>query len=184
MIRRDQTIEEIFAENPAKAPLLAQALSAAGLGCSSCEAAAFETLEEGAASHGFESAQIDDLVEKLNALLHLEGPPSDTITLTPRAAEKYRSILAEEGKEGWGVRFEEKASGCSGFQYALDYSERAKESDETFISEGIEVHVPKALLDRLIGSQIDYVDGLQGAGFKITNPNVRTSCGCGSSHGY
>ena len=82
------------------------------------------------------------------------------------------------------MRFEEKMAGCTGFEYVLDYSQASSDEDEIFVSEGIEIHVSKAQVQRLLGSVIDYIDALQGAGFKISNPNVKASCGCGNSHGY
>jgi iron-sulfur cluster assembly protein len=74
-------------------------------------------------------------------------------------------------------------AGCSGFEYLLDYSEKALPEDEVFEAHGTQIHVNKKMLKRLLGSVIDYVEGLN-PGFKITNPNVKASCGCGSSHGY
>jgi iron-sulfur cluster assembly accessory protein len=183
-IHREMTIDEIFTTHPAKAERLAQVMSSAGLQCAGCSASTWETLEAGMFGHGMDEAQVESLIKQLNEVLAEEGPPPDTITITPRAAAKYLSILKEESKQGWGIRFQEKAGGCSGFEYLLDYSERPNPDDVVFVSQGIEIHVPKAIEERLIGSQIDYIDGLQGAGFKITNPNVRSSCGCGSSHGY
>ncbi|MGE3953763.1 MAG: iron-sulfur cluster assembly accessory protein [Parachlamydiales bacterium] len=183
-ITRTLTIDQIFELFPSKAQKLAGEMSNTGLQCVGCHAATWETLEAGMYGHGFEDGEIDALVDRLNAILAEEEAPADTITLTKRAADKYRQILAAEGKAGWGIRLSEKAAGCHGFEHALDYSERAKEGDETFVSEGVEVHVDQAYADRLLGCEIDYVDGLQGSGFKISNPNVRSSCGCGSSHGY
>lgn len=182
-IHRQMTIEEILGCFPHKAQRLAQELGNAGLNCVGCHAATWETLEAGMYSHGKSDADIDRLASRLNALLQEETDPA-TITLTQRAAEKYQAILAEEGKSGWGLRFEEKMAGCSGFEYVLDYSEKANPDDEIFSYHGVEVHVAKAMVPRLIGAEIDYVDGLQGSGFKISNPNVRSSCGCGHSHGY
>ena len=110
--------------------------------------------------------------------------PTTAARAAPRAAKKYTEILEEEGKQGWGIRFAERMAGCNGFEYALDYSEKANDDDDIFESQGIEIHIHKKMLGRLIGSSIDFVDGLQGSGFKISNPNVRSSCGCGTSHGY
>lgn len=182
-ITRDMTIEEIFKRFPHKGQKLAQTISAAGLNCVGCSAATWETLEGGMMGHGMEDAQIDSLVAQLNEIL-AEKEDLSTITLTPKAAEKYKEILAEEGKEGWGVRFGERAAGCSGFEYFLDYSEKAKPGDLVLESQGIQIHVHHKSVDRLMGCVIDYTDGLHGAGFKITNPNVKASCGCGNSHGY
>lgn len=184
MITREITIDAIFSTYPQKAQRLAQAMTQAGLHCAGCQASTWETLEAGMYGHGMVDEQIDGLITSLNGILAEEDAPADTITITPRAAEKYLSILAEENKVGWGVRFEEKAGGCNGYEYALDYSEKALDDDVTITSEGIELHIPKAMEERLLGCEIDYVDGLHGSGFKISNPNVRSSCGCGSSHGY
>ncbi|MGR3973469.1 MAG: iron-sulfur cluster assembly accessory protein [Candidatus Rhabdochlamydia sp.] len=107
-----------------------------------------------------------------------------TITLSARAAEKYKEILEEEGKEGWGLKFSDRAGGCSGFEYVLDYSEAPSEDDVVFTSEGVDIHIQKNAVDRLKGCVIDFVDGLNGSGFKITNPNVKGSCGCGKSQSY
>ena len=100
------------------------------------------------------------------------------------AAKKYLDILENEGKAGWGIRLTEKPSGCNGFEYLLDFSEKANTDDKVVVSQGLEIHMQKESFPRLKGSHIDYIDGLQGAGFKISNPNVRSSCHCGSSHGY
>jgi len=182
-VHRQMTIDSILALFPYKAQRLTQELTNAGLHCVGCHAATWETLEGGMFGHGKTDSQIDELVRRLNAILE-EEEDLTTITLTPKAAAKFREILQEEGKEGWGLRFGEKMAGCSGFEYLLDYSEKANEDDEVFVSEGIEIHVRNSSVPRLKGARIDFVDGLQGAGFKITNPNVRSSCGCGTSHGY
>ncbi len=182
-ITREMTIEEIFSRFPHKSQRLAQEITNTGLHCVGCQAATWETLEAGMLGHGFAEEEIDKLVDRLNSILEEKADPS-SISLTPRAAEKYRSILAEEGKEGWGLRFGDRAAGCSGFEYVLDYSEKAQAADRIFLSHGIEIHVEEKGVDRLIGSEIDFVDGLNGSGFKVSNPNVRSACGCGKSQSY
>jgi iron-sulfur cluster assembly accessory protein len=182
-ITRQMTIEEILGMFPYKAQRLSQEITNAGLHCVGCHAAVWETLEAGMYSHGKTDVQIDELVRRLNALLE-EEIDTTSIRITPRGAAKFLEILSEEGKQGWGMRFAEEMAGCSGFEYVLDFSEKADEDDQVFESNGIEIHVKKAMLPRLLGSEIDYVEGLRGSGFKISNPNVRSSCGCGSSHNY
>lgn len=182
-IHRQMTIEQILSLFPFKAQKLAQEITRAGLHCVGCHAATWETLEAGMLGHGMNDEQINTLVERLNALLEEEADLS-TISITGRAAKKYLEILSEDGKPGWGIRFEERMAGCNGFEYVLDFSEKAEQDDDTYVSNGIEIHVKKAMVSRLLGSEIDYVDGLQGAGFKISNPNARSSCGCGTSHNY
>ena len=183
LIDRTNTIDSIFSSYPEKAPRLAQELTNAGLHCVGCSAATWETLEAGAASHGMSGDQIDGLVRRLNAILD-EKLDLTNITITARAARKFLSILEAEGKDGWGLRFAEKPGGCGGYEYVLDYSESAQETDTTYESQGIQIHLADQLAPHLLGAEIDYVDGLQGSGFKISNPNVRSSCKCGSSHSY
>lgn len=177
------TIEEILGMFPYKAQRLSQEITNAGLHCVGCHAAVWETLEAGMYSHGKTDDQIDELVKRLNALLD-EEIDLTSIRITPRGAAKFLEILSEEGKQGWGLRFAEELAGCNGFEYVLDFSEKAEQDDQVYESQGIEIHIKKAMVPRLLGSEIDYVEGLRGSGFKISNPNVRSSCGCGSSHNY
>lgn len=182
-ISKEMTVEEIFSKFPHKSQRLAQEITNAGLNCVGCGASVWETLEAGMLGHGFAEEEIEGLVEKLNAILE-EKVDTSTISMTKRAATKFREILEEEGKSGWALRFGDRAAGCSGFEYVLDYSERAKEDDRVFHSEGIEIHVHNPLVGRLLGCVIDFVDGLNGSGFKISNPNAKASCGCGKSQSY
>ena len=182
-IHKEMTIEGIFSLFPHKRQKLAQEMTNQGLHCVGCGAATWETLEAGMLSHGFASEDIDEMVLKLNNIL-AEKMDLSTISLTKRAADKYRQILKEDGKEGWGLRFGDRAAGCSGFEYVLDYSEKALDNDMVISSEGIEIHVNTEDFSRLKGAEIDYVDGLNGAGFKISNPNAKGSCGCGKSQSY
>ncbi len=182
-ITREMTIEDILGKFPQKAQKIAQELTNTGLHCVGCQAATWETLEAGMLGHGYSDEAIDKLVVSLNEILaqevDLEG-----INLTKRAADKFKAILAEEEKSDWGLRFGDKAAGCSGFEYVLDFSKEPKEDDQVFTSNGIDIHVNKGAVERLMGSEIDYVEGLNNAGFKISNPNAKSSCGCGKSQSY
>lgn len=182
-IHRHMTIDEILSLFPYKAQRLSQEITNAGLHCVGCHAATWETLEAGMMGHGMTNESIDRLVQRLNALLE-EKMDLSTITVTPRAASKFLDILEEEGKQGWGMRFGEVMAGCNGFEYVLDYSEKVGADDAIFESSGVQIHINKAMVPRLLGSVIDFVDGLRESGFKITNPNARSSCGCGTSHNY
>lgn len=177
------TIEDVFKLFPSKSQKLAAQMSAAGLHCVGCSASTWETIETGMQGHGFPEEKIDSLITELNQIVNVKEDLS-TITLTERAAKKFNAILDEEGKSGWGLRLGDKAAGCSGFEYFLDYSEKAKHGDLVFESQGIQIHLNQSSAERLIGSEIDYVDGLHGAGFKVSNPHAKSSCGCGNSHGY
>lgn len=183
-ISRTMTIDDIFEFFPARAQKLAQVLTNAGLHCVGCRAATWETLEVGCKTHGMTDEQIDKLVINLNDVLKQELSDENTVTLTEAAAEKFRFYLATQGNEAKALRFGLEASGCNGFGYVLDFSEKAGENDLVFHSQGIDIHLDMGFADQLIGSEIDYVDGLMGGGFKITNTRARSSCGCGKSHSY
>ncbi|MBJ7449925.1 MAG: iron-sulfur cluster assembly accessory protein [Parachlamydiales bacterium] len=182
-ISADMTIEDILSKFPHKSQKLAHEITKSGLSCVGCQAATWETLEAGMLGHGMTLEQVQRLVDKLNAVLAEESDP-ESVQMTARAAKKFKEILFEEGKEGWGLRFGEQAAGCSGLEYILDYSEKADEDDAVFTSHDIEIHVKKTLLNRLLGCEIDFIEGLNGSGFKISNPNAKAACGCGSSHNY
>lgn len=184
VISPTMTIAEILSRFPGKSQKLAQTMTNAGLHCTSCSAATWETLEAGMLGHGMAETAITRLVAELNAVLQ-EPMPTDTITFTARAADKFRAFAADSGVTEPILRFGDTAGGCGAFQYLLDFCETIDpEDDVTFESEGLQIVVSKGAVSRLIGSVIDYVDGLHGAGFKISNPNVRSSCGCGSSQNY
>jgi iron-sulfur cluster assembly protein len=104
------------------------------------------------------------------------------ITLTDKGAEKVREFLDAQNAvaETAGLRVGVRGGGCSGFQYALAFDEQRAE-DIVFEDKGIRLLVDNQSLPYVRGSTIDFVDGLQGAGFKVDNPNVIAACGCGSS---
>jgi iron-sulfur cluster assembly protein len=183
-ITRYMTIEEILTHFPYKAQKLAQEITNAGLHCVGCCAASTETLEAGMYGHQMTDEQINQLVDRLNVHLNEQEPDADTITITKKAAQKFLQILEEEGKLGWSLRFGEKLAGCSGFEYVLDFSEKALPTDKVYKCNEIEIHIDNMLVPHLQGSEIDFVDSLQNSGFKVTNRRVRSACGCGSSHGY
>ena len=104
------------------------------------------------------------------------------ITLTDSGAEKVREFLAAQAAvvETAGLRVGVRGGGCSGFQYALAFDEE-RDGDTVFEDKGIRLLVDRPSLPYVEGSVIDFVNGLQGAGFKVDNPNVVAACGCGSS---
>jgi iron-sulfur cluster assembly accessory protein len=107
--------------------------------------------------------------------------PTRAITLTEGAASKVKELLAGQAEaEGQALRVAVRGGGCSGFQYALALDSQ-KEGDHVFEDHGVSVVVDKTSMQFVFGSEVDYVDGLQGAGFQVNNPNVVAACGCGSS---
>jgi iron-sulfur cluster assembly protein len=103
------------------------------------------------------------------------------VTLTEGAASKIRDLMAEEPEGEAGVlRIAVQGGGCSGFEYALGFDSGAQEGDHRLDAFGIQVVVDPLSAPYLQGTEIDFVDGLQG-GFAINNPNVKSACGCGHS---
>jgi iron-sulfur cluster assembly protein len=104
------------------------------------------------------------------------------ITITDKGAEKVHEFLAAQQAQGGvaGLRVGVRGGGCSGFQYQLAFDEQ-RDSDLVFESHGLKLLVDRESLQFVNGSQIDYEESLQGAGFKVNNPNVVAACGCGSS---
>lgn len=182
-IHRDMTIEDIFYCHPQKSQKLAQELTNIGLSCVGCSSASFETIESGLLSHGMGEEDIVNLVKRLNDILEEEVDASK-VSITKKAAKKFIEICEGEGKSGYHLYLSEQAAGCSGFEYVLDFAKEIKKGDVVFFQHGLNVLISKHQEERLLGSEIDFVDGLQGAGFKVSNPNAKSSCGCGSSHGY
>ncbi len=103
------------------------------------------------------------------------------ISLTDKAADKIKDLLsANQEASEQALRVAVRGGGCSGFQYALAL-DQAKDDDHVFSRQGVDVVVDKVSMQFVFGSEVDYVDGLQGAGFVVNNPNVVAACGCGSS---
>jgi iron-sulfur cluster assembly protein len=102
------------------------------------------------------------------------------IGLTETAAGKIKELLAAEPEQDQALRVAVRGGGCSGFQYALALDSK-KDDDHVFEDHGVAVIVDKTSMQFVFGSEVDYVDGLQGAGFQVNNPNVVAACGCGSS---
>ncbi len=103
------------------------------------------------------------------------------ITLTPNAAEKVREIREAEELGSQGLRVSVLGGGCSGLSYDLFFEDEVRETDQTFESHGIPIHIDFMSMHYLEGTEIDYVEGLHGAGFKFLNPQATATCGCGSS---
>jgi iron-sulfur cluster assembly accessory protein len=114
--------------------------------------------------------------------LPLEAPgPESMVQITPVAATKVNEIRDAEAIEAnMALRLRVVGGGCAGFSYDL-YFDEPIEVDRQFEIQGVKVVVDEMSLMYLVGTEIDYVEGLQGAGFKFNNPNVKTTCGCGSS---
>ena len=103
------------------------------------------------------------------------------ITLTATAAEKVKKLLTQRGTPDFGLRIGVRGGGCSGNSYFMEFCEAEGPGDEILDIGGVRLYVDLKSAVLLGGTEIDYVEGLMGAGFKFNNPNVRHSCACGDS---
>jgi len=102
------------------------------------------------------------------------------MTLSPSAAARVAAIAARQGKPAI-LRLSVEGGGCSGFQYKFGLADAAEGDDLVIERDGVSLVVDPVSLDLVVGSEVDYVESLGGAAFKVTNPNASAGCGCGSS---
>ena len=182
MITKDMTMGEIIE----KYPFAAEIMLSYGLHCVGCHVNPYETLEKGAMAHGMSEEEVTSLLKELNDIaIHKEVKvPVDLsnakVTITKFAAEKVAELMKSQNKEGCGLRVAVVGGGCSGRMYAMDF-EKPKDDDFIFEENDVKVFIDPMSMEFLNGTNIDYTEGLQGAGFKLDNPNAKSSCGCGKS---
>ncbi len=108
-------------------------------------------------------------------------PKTLPVNLTPNAIGKVKEIMAQQDPVPAGLRVGVVGGGCSGFSYSMSFENGAGMMDKVFDFDGLKVYVDATSLMYLNGAIVDYVETLEGAGFKFENPNVKSTCGCGSS---
>jgi iron-sulfur cluster insertion protein len=113
----------------------------------------------------------------MNAVAEMPAP----LVFTDSAADKVRQLIEEEGNTELKLRVFVQGGGCSGFQYGFTFDEETNEDDTVMQKNGVSLLIDAMSYQYLVGAEIDYKDGLEGAQFVIKNPNATSSCGCGSS---
>ena len=103
------------------------------------------------------------------------------VNLTETAVSKVREILDTQEPKPAGLRISVVGGGCSGFSYSMAFENTPNVLDKTYSYSGLKVFIDQASLLYLDGAQVDYVESLEGSGFKFNNPQVKSTCGCGSS---
>jgi iron-sulfur cluster assembly accessory protein len=127
-------------------------------------------------------AQVEDTQQPQQPAAPPSAEPEHPVSLTPKAVQMVRLTRQEEGlDETHGLRVAVSGGGCSGFQYALDFTNEARPNDFVYQVEDVTIYVDPISARYLDGTRIDYVMGTAGAGFKFHNPKAVGSCGCGSS---
>ena len=107
--------------------------------------------------------------------------PATPLVLTDAAATKFRDLTKGETNPAIGLRVYIISGGCSGYRYGMMVEETANADDQIFETNGVKVYLDEKSVPLVIGSSVDYVDSLMGAGFTVENPNSVGGCGCGSS---
>ena len=106
---------------------------------------------------------------------------SHVVTITPKAAQKVGEFMKQEGKDNLFLRVYVSGGGCSGLSYGMGFEEKSEEDDHIIEQNGVKVLIDGYSQRYLKGANIDYIESLMGACFKINNPNVTKSCSCGHS---
>jgi iron-sulfur cluster assembly accessory protein len=109
------------------------------------------------------------------------APKKAPVNLTANAIAKVKDIMGQQTPVPAGLRIGVVGGGCSGFSYSMQFENAAGMMDKTFDMNGLKVFVDATSVNYLDGCVVDYVESLEGAGFKFENPNVKSTCGCGSS---
>ena len=110
-----------------------------------------------------------------------EETSTTTITLTQPAAEAVREVMTQKNLQGYALRLFISGGGCSGYQYGLALDNNVRAEDTIVETDAIKLLIDEVSINYLQGATVDYVDGLTGSGFKITNPNAISTCNCGQS---
>lgn len=113
----------------------------------------------------------------MNAVAEMSTP----FVFTDSAAGKVRELIEEEGNPALKLRVFVTGGGCSGFQYGFTFDEEVNKDDTTMEKNGVTLLIDPMSFQYLVGAEIDYTEGLEGAQFVIRNPNATSTCGCGSS---
>jgi iron-sulfur cluster insertion protein len=121
------------------------------------------------------------ILELANSTAQTENPGIPGVVFTDSAARKVQELILEERNPELKLRVYISGGGCSGFQYGFSFDEDQAEDDIAVDNDGVKLLIDPLSFQYLMGAQVDYSESLQGAQFVIRNPNVATTCGCGSS---
>ena len=111
----------------------------------------------------------------------VEEPIALPVQFTDAAARKVKNLVADEENPDMKLRVYITGGGCSGFQYGFTFDDKINDGDMTIEKSGVALVVDPMSLQYLVGGSVDYTEGLEGSRFVVTNPNAKTTCGCGSS---
>lgn len=191
LITKEMTVGEVIM----KYPNVVDILQSFGLHCVGCQVNTYETIEQGTVGHGMSKEEMENMINEANDYLNKNGTglenrdvdkehianANEVVVLTESAAKKVKSYMEQDGDPNKILKVSVKPGGCAGFTYGLEFETEPEENEMVFEQHGVKIAVDKTVSREIIGLTIDYVDSLQGSGFKISNPSAKASCGCGKS---
>ncbi|HIJ97926.1 TPA: iron-sulfur cluster assembly accessory protein [archaeon] len=188
LITKQMPVSEVVEKWPSTEEIMKQL----GLNCFGCDGAPVDSIEQVATSLGFQQERVNELLNVLNEEARKTPPRTSgfdpnakyAVEITENAAKKINEIMKNSQKDGYGLKFGVKPGGCAGYSYGLDFQKEATAGEKTLVSHGVNVFVDEKSLPLVNEVIIDYVEALQGSGFKIKNPHAKKSCGCGKSDGF
>lgn len=181
-IKATMTVGDVIQMVPESIPIMLNY----GLHCVGCNAATWETLEQGAMGHGMAQDVFDKMLGEINDLAKkeaekLEEPVEQTITVSEAAAKKATAMAESAGRANVILRVSVVPGGCAGFKYDMDFVDAPDADDFIIEAHGIKTVLNKSSMEAIAGSTLDYVETLKESGFKITNKKFTQSCACGDS---
>ncbi len=190
-LQQPVTTGTIISELVEQHPEVIDTLLGLGVHCLGCGASLYESVGEGLRSHGMNEQEIAEAVAEMNKVITsqvsgnpaiVKSPGKIRFTVTEAAAGKIRDFCAKSGKRALRVGI--KRGGCSGYSYLLELADAPTAKDIVLEDKSATLFIDAASAEKLDGSEIDYLDSLQGAGFRINNPQAGRGCGCGNSFGF
>jgi len=180
MITKETTIGEALQIYPGSADIMLSY----GLHCIGCHVNPYESVEDGAKSHGMDDKTVQKIINDINKAIGSKEVVSDhieTLKVTSNAAKKIKELLKAENKPDYALKVRVIPGGCSGYSYDLAFVKSQNSEDEVILKDGAKVIVDSNSKEMLSGVELDFVDSLKESGFKFKNPNAKSTCGCGES---
>ena len=179
LITKDMTVGDVVRKYPQVAPIF----QSYGLHCVGCGVQYFETIEQGAMGHGMNEETFANMLKDANTVAaeRAAEPTVEIVTLTAKAVKKVQEFMNGQQGKAPCLRIGILKGGCAGLSYDLALEDAPKLNDTIIKQDAITIVISNDVVSQVKGTRIDYVDALQGSGFKIDNPNAKSSCGCGNS---
>ena len=176
-VHKDMTMGEILQKYPATVEVMQKY----GLHCFGCHVSTWETLEQGVQGHRGTQVEVNKLVNEMNEFIkNQKFSDNKELSITKKTAEKLKETLKQYPTKT-GLKIDVLKGGCAGFSYDFRLVDNPSDEDQILEQFGVKIYINNESLGVLKGSKIDYVDALQGAGFKVQNPSATSTCGCGQS---